>query len=405
MIKRSLYLNRILNFVDKPLIKIITGIRRSGKSVILQQIREEIQKQGATDDQIIFINFESFAFAHIDDARKLYDYVKNRIHETNKTYLFFDEIQEVKDWEKAVNAFRVDFDTDIYITGSNSRLLSSELSSLLAGRYVQFEVYTLSFRELLFFRSQYLNEKPAQPQDAFETYLKLGGFPVIHTADYTPAETYQIIYDIYSSVILRDVVQRFNIRDIELLERIVAFVFDNTGNTFSAKKIADYFKSQYRKVDISTIYNYLKALESSYIIHRIARYDVQGKEILKTYEKYFTGDHSLIYALTGIKNRLISGVLENIVMLELKRRGYRVFIGKLNQTEVDFVGEKQGKKVYVQVAYKMTEKETIEREYAPLRKIRDNFPKYILTTDNIWNDQSEGIIQMHIADFLLLDEI
>ncbi len=405
LIRRQLYLDRIFPYIDKPFIKVITGLRRSGKSVILQQIKEEITNRGVSDSQIIYMNFESFQYAEITDAQKLYDYVRQQIRKGKRHYLFFDEIQEVDRWEKAVNAFRVDFDTDIYLTGSNSRLLSSELSTLLAGRYIQFEVFTLSFSEYLAFRRQYTGLASEDIYKEFNRYVRYGGFPVIHTADYTLDEAYRIIFDIYSSVILRDVVERYRIRHVELLERVVRFIFDNTGNTFSAKKIADYFKNQQRKTDVATIYNYLNALESAYIIHRVSRYDLIGKEILKTLEKYFVGDHGFIYALLGNKPHLISGVLENIIMLELKRRGYKVFTGKYRQKEIDFIGEKEGRKIYVQVAYKITEQKTYEREYRPLLQIRDNFPKYVLTMDEWPPANREGIIQMHIADFLLKKEI
>ncbi len=401
MILRKNYIEKIIGFINKPVVKVISGIRRSGKSVILLQLQDELKKRGVPRDKIIYLNFESFRFADIVNAADLYRYVKEKIKSDKRHYLFFDEIQEVKGWEKAVNSFRVDFNSDIYITGSNSHLLSSELSTYLAGRYVQFNIYPLSFSEFLLFRQNYSAKDKINIFDEFYDFLRLGGFPVVHATNSTRQDAYKIIYDIYSSVILRDVVQRYKIRDIELLDRIVKFVFNNIGNTFSAKKVSDYFKSQNRRVDISTVYNYIKALESSFIIYRINRYNIQGKEILKTNEKYFIGDHALLYALMGFKDTLISGILENIVMLELKRRGYETYIGKLDNLEVDFIAEKQGKKIYVQVAYKMTEKETLEREYKPLLKIKDNYPKYVVTTDRIWNDNVEGIEHFHIADFLL----
>ena len=401
MIKREGYIRQITGYIDKPLIKIISGIRRSGKSIILKQIQDELKNNGIGEERIIYINFESFDFSDLKDAGALYDFVKKKIKGKKRHYLFFDEIQEVEAWEKAVNAFQVDFNCDIFITGSNSHLLSSELATFLAGRYVQFTVYPLSFNEFLQFRKTYVSDRPGNIYDDFIDFLRLGGFPVVHTANYSMEQAYKIIYDIYSSVILRDVVQRYKIRDIELLERIVKFVFNNIGNTFSAKSISDYFKSQRRRLDIATVYTYIKALESSYIIYRINRFNIQGKEILKTNEKYFIGDHSLLYALMGFKDRLISGVLENMVMLELKRRGYNVFIGKLDNLEVDFLAEKQNRKIYLQVAYKMTGTETFDREYKPLLKIKDNYDKYVLTTDEIWNDNVEGIKHMHIADFLL----
>ena len=283
-------------------------------------------KQDINKENIIYINFESFEFSEINNAKNLYHYIKHKIKNKNRYYLLLDEIQEVNEWEKAINSFSVDFDIDIYITGSNSHLLSSELSTYLSGRYIQLTIYTLSFNEYLQFKNEYSQKTISNKYKEFEKYLRFGGFPSVHTNEFSLEQTYKIVFDIYSSVILRDVVQRFKIRDIELLERVIKYVFDNIGNKFSAKNISDYFKSQNRKLDINTIYNYLNALESSYIIYRIPRYNIKGKEILKTNEKYFVGDQSLLYALMGYKDRLISGVLENIVMLELKRRGYNVYV-------------------------------------------------------------------------------
>lgn len=402
MIKRETYLNQIISFIDKPFIKILSGIRRSGKSILLMQIKEELVSRKIDDKNIIYINFESFNFYDLNNAKALYNYIKTKITNAKKYYLLLDEIQEVKQWEKVINSFQVDFNTDIYITGSNSHLLSSELATFLSGRYIQIETYTLSFLEYLQFAKKYNTFNVSDTYKAFENFIRVGGFPSVHTANYTKEQVYKIVHDIYSSVILRDVVQRYKIRDIELLERIVKFIFDNIGNKFSAKKVADYFKSQNRKLDLNTVYNYLNALESSYIIHRIHRYDIQGKEILKTNEKYFVGDQSLLYAVMGYKDHLISGVLENIVMLELKSRNYKVYIGKLQTLEVDFIAEKNNEKIYIQVSYKMTEKATIEREYKPLKKIKDNYPKYVITMDEMWNDNIEGIKHLHIADFLLL---
>ena len=401
MIVRDRYIKQIKSFINKPFIKVITGIRRSGKSVLLKLLQEELIRQKVNKNNIIYINFESFEFSEINTAKELHNYIKNKIKNKNKYYLLLDEIQEVKEWEKAINSFSVDFNTDIYITGSNSHMLSSELATYLSGRYIQLTIYPLSFNEYLEFKKEY---NPSNLKDnylEFNNFLRLGGFPAIHASNLSLENTYKIVYDIYSSVILRDVIQRFNFRDIELLERVVKFIFDNIGNNFSAKNISDYFKSQNRKLDINTIYNYLNALESSYIMYRIPRYNIRGKEILKTNEKYFVGDQSLVYALMGYKDRLISGILENVVMLELKRRGYSVYVGKLDNLEIDFIAEKQEKRIYIQVAYKMTEKETIEREYKPLLKIKDNYPKYVLTMDNTWKDNIEGIKHMHIADFLI----
>jgi predicted AAA+ superfamily ATPase len=404
MIKRELYLNQLRDFIDKPFIKVISGLRRSGKSSILMLLRDELLNLKTKEENIIYINLESFDFSDIDTAEKLYVFVKEKITNQKPYYILLDEIQEVVSWEKAVNSFLVNFNADIYITGSNSRLLSSELATYLTGRYVEVHVYPLSFAESLQFKRNLLPETAPDIYKEFERFLRLGGFPALHTGEYTYETAYRVVFDIYSSVILRDTVQRYNIRDVELLERVVKYVFDNVGNKFSAKNVADYFKNQHRKIDLNTVYNYLNALEGAFIIYKIPRYDVKGKEILKTQEKYFVGDQSLLYAVMGFKDRLISGVLENIVMLELKRRGYRVFVGKSDDKEIDFIGEKNEKKVYVQVAYKMTEQSTIDREFTPLLEIKDHHPKYVVTMDELWKDNIEGVRQKHIADFLLMED-
>src|SRR5690606_11860321 len=358
MILRPSYLDKIKPFINKTQIKIITGIRRSGKSTVLRLLKEELLVEGIKQEQIIAINFESFAYSELLEAPKLYLFIKDKIKSHQKYYLLLDEIQEVEGWEKAVNSFIVDFDVDIYLTGSNSHLLSSELATYLAGRYIEVAVYTLSYKEFLDFRNHYFSKNQNQI-NLFLHYLRKGGFPVIHTADYPEESAYKVVYDIYSSVILRDTVQRYKIRDVELLERVIKYAFDNSGNTFSGKNVADYLKSQQRKVDVNTVYNYLNALEGAFILYRVPRYDIKGKELLKTQEKFYVSDISIIYATMGNRDRMISGVLENIVFLELKRRGYKVYIGKLDNTEIDFVAEKNGNKMYIQVAYKLENQQTI----------------------------------------------
>jgi predicted AAA+ superfamily ATPase len=404
MIKRELYLDQLRAFIDKPFIKVITGMRRSGKSSLLLLLQDELLKRGIKKENIIYLNFESFDFSDIDTADRLYKFVKTKIENKQRYYVLLDEIQEVVSWEKAVNSCLVDFNADIYITGSNSGLLSSELATYLTGRYIDIHVLPLSFAESLQFKQNRTHESASDIYKEFDSFLRLGGFPALHTAEYTYESAYKAVFDIYSSSILRDTVQRYNIRDIELLERVVKYVFDNIGNKFSAKNVADYFKNQHRKIDLNTVYNYLNALEGAFLIYAIPRYDVKGKEILKTQEKYYLGDQSLLYAVMGFRDRLISGVLENIVMLELKRRGYRVFTGKSEDKEVDFIGEKNENKVYIQVAYKISEQSTIDREFNPLLEIKDHYPKYVVTMDEKWKDNIEGIRHKHIADFLLMTE-
>ena len=400
MIVRNLYIQQLESFINKPFIKIITGIRRSGKSSVLLLLRDRLLEKGVSAEQIISMNFESFAYSDFKKAENLYKNIASKIQPAKKNYLLLDEIQEVEHWETCINSLSVDFDVDIYLTGSNSHLLSSELSTYLAGRYVEIPVFTLSFKEYLQFQAHYV-QIASNDKESFARYLRLGGFPAIHTSENTEETTYKIVYDIYSSIILRDTIQRYNIRDVELLERVVRYAFDNIGNTFSGKNIADYFKSQQRKIDINTVYNYLNALEGAFIFHRVPRYDVKGKEILKTQEKFYLSDISLLYASIGYKDRLIAGILENIVFLELKRRGYTVYVGKMDTKEIDFIAEKQGEKIYVQVAYKLDNPQTVEREFSVLLAIKDQFPKFVVTMDTFWKESVEGVQHFFIADFLL----
>ena len=404
MISRPVYINLLKNFINKPQVKIITGIRRSGKSTVLNLLREELMNMGVKEEQVIPINFESFAFSELCTAQSLYKYVQEKIQPPQRYYLLLDEIQEVQGWEKAVNSFLVDFNVDIYLTGSNSHLLSSELATFLAGRYVEIPVFTISYREFLNFRQHYFPDEKMLG-NPFVHYLRMGGFPVIHTVNYDEETAYKVVRDIYSSVILRDTIQRYKIRDVELLERVVKYAFDNIGNTFSGKNVADFFKNQHRKVDINTIYNYLYALEGAFILYRVPRYDIKGKEVLKTQEKFYVSDISLVYATLGYRDRMISGILENIVFLELKRRGYQVYVGKSDTKEIDFIAEKQGEKIYVQVTYKIDSQQTAEREFFPLVNIDDQYPKYVVTMDDFWKDSIEGVKHLYISDFLMRETI
>lgn len=405
IIPRPLYLDQIRPFIGKPLVKVLTGIRRCGKSSILMMLRDEIQKDVASPDNVIYINFDNLDYAELTDAEKLHAYLRDRMKGEGRFYLFLDEIQEVNPWEKVVNSLLASTDADIYITGSNSRLLSSELATYIAGRYIEVKVSTLSFREHLAFKEARTGVLPDDIHSEVKRYIRLGGFPSVHIADYDEDVAYRIVNDIYSSAILRDTVQRHSIRNVDLLERVVKFVFDNVGNTFSGKSVADYFKSQQRVLDLNTVYNYLNALETAYIVRRIPRYNVAGKQILQTSEKYYIGDPSLAYAVMGYKDRMISGVLENIVMMELERRGYRVYVGKVDSREVDFIGERRNEKVYVQVSYTaMGSPDTMSREFGPLLAVSDNYPKYVVTMDDFWTDNVEGVKHKHLADFLLLEE-
>ncbi len=402
MIQRKSYLEKLLELKDKPFIKVLTGMRRSGKSSILKLYSEALKKMDIEEQRILLLNFESFQFAELKEASRLYEWLGARLSKQEKSYILLDEIQEVTNWEQVVNSLMVDYAVDLVITGSNSKLLSSELATFLAGRYVEIPVFTLSFAESIQFSQAIAKEQQVMSTEtAFENFLSNGGFPVLYNFAFEKETANRIVFDIYSSAILRDTVQRFGIRDVELLERLVRFIFDNIGQKFSAKSIADFFKSQQRKLDISTIYNYLNALESAFIIYRMPRYDIKGKELLKTQEKFFVSDHGLVRAVLGHRPHHISGILENIVAIELMRRGYKVFVGKLDDIEIDFIAERGDEKVYIQVTYRMDEPATLQREKRPLLQIADNYPKYILTMDKSLEGNVEGIIIKYLPEFLM----
>lgn len=395
MIKRDLYIKKIMPFVNQPIIKVLTGIRRSGKSELIKMIRDELLHQGIPENRIVYINFESFRWINLLDSVALYNYISQKISPDGKTYIFLDEIQEVKNWEKAVNSFMVDFDVDVYITGSNSRMLSSELSTYLTGRYIEIPVFPLSLSEFMEFHSIEETEK------AFYRYLREGGFPSAHNAEHTEEEVYKIVSDIFASVLLRDTIQRNNIRNIDALERLAGYLMINIGNAFSAKNISAYLKNQQRKIDVETLYNYVRALESSYIIHRVNRYDLKGKEVLQTNEKFFFSDISLLHSKYGYMPDLIAGYLENLVYLHLIRKGYKVYIGKLGSLEVDFVAINGNDIIYVQVTYTMEDEKTRLRELTPLQEIKDNHPKYIVVADKLQCGNINGVQCVWIGDFLL----
>ncbi|WP_405352074.1 ATP-binding protein [Fusobacterium animalis] len=402
MIKRDLYLEEIKKYMNKPIIKVITGMRRSGKSMILKLIQEELKNDGIDEKNIIYINFESLVFIDIKDFEALYKHIiKKTFNKKGKIYILLDEIQEVKGWEKAINSFLVDLDVDIYITGSNANLLSSELATYIAGRYIEIKIYPLSFQEYIDFASENNKKTPLSIDEYFYQYLNFGGLPGIHIFNYNKEEIYQYIADVYNSILLRDVIARNNIRDIELLERVVLYIMDNIGNTFSAKSISDFLKNQGRKLSIETIYNYLKALENAFIISKVQRYDIKGKNILETQEKYYLSDLGFRNAKLGYQSNDISSYLENIIFLELLRRKYKVNVGKKNNKEIDFIANLRDENLYLQVTYLLASSETIEREFSPLKAIKDNYPKMVLSMDNLPESNIEGIKRKRIIDFLL----
>ena len=402
MIERPLYVDKIMAYVDTPFVKILTGVRRCGKSTILRMIMEKLKtERGIPDDRIINCRFDSMEYEDMT-AKQIYTLLKNKLSCTEKTYLFLDEVQEIKGWEKVVNSLASDFDVDLYITGSNSRMMSSEIATYLTGRYVSFRIFTLSFGEYLMFKSKFADV--GEPKAELANYVRLGGFPATHLRAYSQDEIYTIVRDIYNSTIFSDIVRRNQVRKIDQLERVVKYTFNNVGSTFSAKSISDYLKSERRSLDNETVYSYLDKLEKAYLLHRCSRYDLQGKEILKTQEKFYLADVALRYSVLGYNADSVASSLENIVYLELCRRGYTVNVGRTKDGEIDFVAVRQNEKIYVQVTQEINSEKTEKREYNRLLEIPDNYPKYVLTTDEFAGGNYEGIKTMHIADFLLSTE-
>lgn len=399
MIYRKTYMDQIIPFIDTPFVKILTGVRRCGKSTVMEMIKEVLLQRGVSKENIISYCFDSLEHEEIDTASKLYKEIKGQIRKDEKMYIFLDEIQEVKDWEKAVNSLLSEFGADVYVTGSNSRMMSSEISTYLTGRYVSFRIYPLSFSEYLEFRKTYADADDIYRE--FNRYIKMGGFPALQLQEYSLDSAYTVVRDIYNSTIYTDIVKRNQIRKVDQLERIVKYTFSNVGQSFSALRLSKYLKSQNRSMDSETVYNYLSKLENAYILHRCSRFDIKGKEILKTQEKFYLADPAFRFAVLGYDEDAVASILENIVYLELKHRGYDVYVGKLDQTEIDFVATRQNEKIYIQIAQEINNEKTKEREYGNLLSIADNYPKYVLRTDVMAGGNYEGIKTMHIADFLL----
>jgi len=402
MIKREMYMSRIRPFIGNELIKVMTGVRRAGKSVMLELIQEELRASGVEEKQFISINFEDMRHAHLLNASALHEEILKRAADIDgKAYLFFDEIQEVDAWEKCVNSLRVALNCDIYITGSNARLLSGELATYLGGRYVEFVIYPFSFSEFLeLYRTI---DSSAPIQQCFQKYLLSGGMPYLANLRYAEDPCKQYLADLFSSVQLKDVVKRNKIRDVDLLERIIAYVMANIGTTFSATSLVKFFKSEQRTVAADTVLNYIKYCCDAYLFYQVKREDLQGKQILASNEKYYIVDHGIREAVYGGNMRDINLILENIVHMELLRRGYTVTVGKMSEKEIDFVCTKRDQKLYVQVAYLLADENTVRREFGVYDAVKDNFPKYVVTMDEL--DMSRnGIKHRNIRDFLTADE-
>ena len=401
MIKRELYMNRIRPFIGNDLIKVITGIRRSGKSVMLDLIKKELIASGVSDNQFISFNFEDMRNIHLCTAEALHAEVGSRIDSiSGKAYLFFDEIQEVEGWEKCVNSLRVAYDCDIYITGSNAKLLSGELATYLAGRYVEFTIYPFSLREFSKLYGMLFPE--AGDREIFTQYLTDGGMPYLSNLGFMKQSSRQYLQDLFNSVVLKDIVKRNNIRDVDLLERIIAYVMANIGTTFSSTSVSKYLKSEGRSVAPETVLNYIRACEDAFLFYRVQRQDLQGKKILTVNEKYYMADHGIREAVYGNNMRDVNLIFENIIYMELLRRGYDITVGKVGEKEIDFIAKKENQIIYVQVAYLLASEETIEREFGVYKNVADNFPKYVVSYDD-FDMSRDSIVHKNIRDFLSAD--
>ena len=395
MIFRPDYIEALKPFMGKPLVKILAGIRRCGKSTIFEMLREELIRRGISAENIIVKRYTEMDIPENLTAKQMYDELVAAMDGKGYCYLLLDEIQEIDGWEKAVNSLLESGNADIYVTGSNSKLMSSEISTYLTGRYISIPVFTLSFREYLDFKAG----SALSRNELLEEYIRFGGFPIIALGEYDSQSAYQIVNGVYHTVVSRDIVKRHRINKQDLFDRVVKYVIENMSKTFSANSISNFLKSEHRTVSVESVYNYLRWLEQAFIIYPCERYDLQGKSILKTQEKYYLADVSLKYALLGYNRKMLDGAIENIVFLELKRRGYEVYIGKDNTKEIDFVAVRRDEKVYVQVCVQIPENS--DREVGNLMGLRDHYPKYVVTLNEMDVGIENGIRIVHLADFLL----
>ena len=399
MIIREEYLKKLFTYMDAPIIKILAGIRRCGKSTILEMLHKELISKGIDKNNIICKRYTSFEIDDCYTAKDMYNDIKKEMINDNKYYLLLDEVQEIDGWEKAINSLLEDTNADIYVTGSNSKLMSSEISTYLTCRYVLIPVYPLSFKEYLDFKSSSTKSE----KELLNEYIKFGGFPIVALGNYDEQSAYQIVEGIYNSVITSDITKRHNIVNFDLFNRVVKFIIENVGKTFSANSIVKFLKSEGRALSVESIYNYLEWLEKAFVIYRCRRYDLQGKSVLKTQEKFYLADQSLKYCIMGFNPKSIASMLENIVYFELKRRGYEVYIGKLGTKEIDFVAIKRDERIYVQVC--RTLPENSNREIGNLLAIKDQYPKYVVTLDELSTGNVNGVKIIHLFDFLLKKEL
>ena len=397
MVLRPQYMNTLRQYRDVPLVKILAGIRRCGKSTILEMLRDDLIAGGVAVDHVIFLRYTSEDFDEGMTDRDMYKDIRSRMTGEGRYYLLLDEVQEIEGWEKAVNSLLENSDTDIYVTGSNSKLMSSEISTYLTGRYVSIPVYTLSFAEFLDFRQG----DRRSVKELLNEYIRMGGFPIVALGNFDERSAYQIVEGIYTSVVTNDITRRHNITNYDLFNRVVKYVVENVGKTFSANAIVKFLKSEGRSLSVEAVYNYLSWLEKAFVIYRCQRYDLQGKSVLKTQEKFYLADPSLKYCIMGFNPKSIASMLENVVYFELRRRGYEVYIGKNESREIDFVAVRRDERIYVQVCRQLPEES--DREVANLLEIKDHYPKYVVTLDELAAGNINGVRIVHLADFMLSD--
>lgn len=398
MIIRPQYMELLKVYRDVPLVKILAGIRRCGKSTILEMLQDVLLKSGVSADQIISMRYTSEDFDDGMTDKDMYRSIKEQMTGDGRYYLLLDEVQEIDGWEKAVNSLLENTNTDIYVTGSNAKLMSGEISTYLSGRYISIPVYTLSFAEYLEFKKQ----SGLSPRELLNEYIRMGGFPIVALGNFDERSAYQIVEGIYNSVITSDITKRHNIANFDLFNRVVRFIVENVGKTFSANAIVKFLKSEGRSLSVEAVYNYLNWLEKAFVIYRCQRYDLQGKSVLKTQEKFYLADSSLKYCIMGFNPKSIAAMLENIVYFELRRKGYDVYIGKNQTKEIDFVAEKRDERIYVQVCRRLPEES--DREVANLLEIRDHYPKYVVTLDELAAGNINGVKIVHLLDFLLAED-
>ena len=401
-IKRDYYLNKLIEAKGDGLIKIVTGIRRCGKSYMLNLIIDTLKREGIKEDHIIKLPMEDMVYENLKDGVKCHQYLIDKIVDTDKYYILIDEVQLIDGWEKVVNSLRLR-NTSIIITGSNSKILSGELATLLSGRYVEFQLRTITFSE--YFDSLKQTNPNANLKESFDYFVHNGGYPVILASNIDDNQASAIVADIYHSTVLKDVVIKNGIKDETLMGKLIDYLFDNVGNLISIRKVVDYLNSNGTKTNAQTISNYVKALEKAFVLEKVSRYDIKGKELLSSIDKYYVADHSLMYVRKGFSFEYIGQVMENIVYNDLKRRGYKVYVGKLAEKEVDFIAEKQNQKIYVQVSYQISNEDTFKRELEPLQMIKDNYNKYIVTMDSLAKGNKDGIEFMYLPEFLLKEEL